>query len=46
MQPANLPMAPGLKVPARFGQPVVNAKSALYTLAEPAGGIDSDNKSN
>ncbi|MBP9094572.1 hypothetical protein KBI23_26370, partial [bacterium] len=37
MQPANLPMAPGLKVPARFGQPVVNDKSALYTLIEPVG---------
>lgn len=34
---ANLPIAPGLKVPARFGQPVVNDKSALYTLIEPVG---------
>lgn len=37
MVQANLPLAPGLVVPARFGQPVVNATSALYTLAEPAG---------
>lgn len=35
MQPANLSIAPGLMVPARFGQPLVKDKSALYTLVEP-----------
>lgn len=37
MQQANLAIAPGLKVPVRFGKPVVNANSALYTLIEPVG---------
>ena len=37
MQPANFTLAPGLKVPARFGQPLLKANSAVYTLKEPDG---------
>jgi hypothetical protein len=37
MQPANLSIAPALMVPARFGQPQVKDKSALFTLIEPDG---------
>ncbi len=37
MQPANFSLAPGLKVPARFGQPLLKASSAVYTLKEPDG---------
>ncbi len=37
MQPANFSLAPGLKVPARFGQPLVKGNSALYTLKESDG---------
>lgn len=37
MQPANFSLAPGLKVPARFGQPLLKANSAVYTLKEPDG---------
>jgi hypothetical protein len=37
MQSANFSLIPGLKVPARFGQPLLKANSAVYTLKESDG---------